>query len=408
MLKLALALASYMLTSNKTNMAGERKAQVRARATFSEIREGNQRLATQLDSKLTEINDSITNLDKTINGLVTRVTEAENRISDVEDTLAGYQILPFELSLTAERSQCQSVEMDSGPNKTQKRKGGAGKLKSLQVDATKCAKITDMFTTSSTVLGAGPSTSAQAVGVAHSLVQQCSKEGEVTIQANLEEEERDVTLQGKIEEEVRIATVSLLAVSDTVPRSVEYLVRETYNWFSVSPKRREAYKAIYDTINCGEKPLLITKHHGRQEEKGGAEKDRIKKKRMLERDSSKWSKITDLIRSQASTSRAVIEEDDLSVSARESEALGSRMETETDEEKEAGAAEEETESVEFGPAEVEIERVEAGPAEEETESVEVGPAVVEIERVEVEPDEDVLCTFPPPPKKRLHSGSYIT
>ena len=43
-----------------------------------------------------------------------------------------------------------------------------------------------------------------------------------------------------------------------------------------------------------------------------------------------------------------IEEDDLSVSARESEASGSRMETETDEErdverKEAGAAEEETE-----------------------------------------------------------------
>ncbi|CAK6977816.1 unnamed protein product, partial [Scomber scombrus] len=104
------------------------------------------------------------------------------------------------------RSQCQSVEMDSRPNKTQKRKGGAEKLrdkrlKSLQVDAAKCAKITDMFTTSSTVVGAGPSTSAQAVGVAHSLVQQCSKEGEVTIQANLEEEERDLTLQGQIEEE---------------------------------------------------------------------------------------------------------------------------------------------------------------------------------------------------------------
>ena len=49
------------------------------------------------------------------------------------------------------------------------------------------------------------------------------------------------------------------ASNDTLPRSVEYLVRETYNWFSVSPKRREAYKAIYETINCGEKPLLITK-----------------------------------------------------------------------------------------------------------------------------------------------------
>ncbi|KAL6484562.1 hypothetical protein MHYP_G00066070 [Metynnis hypsauchen] len=49
------------------------------------------------------------------------------------------------------------------------------------------------------------------------------------------------------------------ASNDTVPHSVEYLVRKTYNWFSASPKRREAYKAIYDTINLGHKPLQITK-----------------------------------------------------------------------------------------------------------------------------------------------------
>ncbi|KAJ4934815.1 hypothetical protein JOQ06_007597 [Pogonophryne albipinna] len=49
------------------------------------------------------------------------------------------------------------------------------------------------------------------------------------------------------------------ASNDTLPRSVEYLVRETYNWFSVSSKRRDAYKAIYETINCGEQPLHITK-----------------------------------------------------------------------------------------------------------------------------------------------------
>ncbi len=42
---------------------------------------------------------------------------------------------------------------------------------------------------------------------------------------------------------------------------------------------------------------------GRQEEKGGAEKARIKKKRMLEEGASKWSKITDLF-NQASTSGA--------------------------------------------------------------------------------------------------------
>ena len=39
---------------------------------------------------------------------------------------------------------------------------------------------------------------------------------------------------------------------------MEYLVRETYNWFSVSPKRRVSYRAIFETINCGEKPLQIT------------------------------------------------------------------------------------------------------------------------------------------------------
>lgn len=54
-----------------------------------EIRKGNQRLAAQLDSKLTEVNNAITNLDKTMTGIVTRVTEAENRISEAEDTLVG-------------------------------------------------------------------------------------------------------------------------------------------------------------------------------------------------------------------------------------------------------------------------------------------------------------------------------
>ncbi|KAI4813109.1 hypothetical protein KUCAC02_024457 [Chaenocephalus aceratus] len=47
------------------------------------------------------------------------------------------------------------------------------------------------------------------------------------------------------------------ASNDTLPSSVEYLVLGT--WFSVSLKRRDAYKAIYETINCGEQPLQITK-----------------------------------------------------------------------------------------------------------------------------------------------------
>lgn len=49
------------------------------------------------------------------------------------------------------------------------------------------------------------------------------------------------------------------ASTDTVPRSIEYLVWETYNWFSVSPNRKDAYKAIYETIYCCNKPHKITK-----------------------------------------------------------------------------------------------------------------------------------------------------
>lgn len=53
---------------------------------LKEIREGNQKLAPQLDSKVLEINKAITNQDKTINGLVMTVTETENHVSMAEDT----------------------------------------------------------------------------------------------------------------------------------------------------------------------------------------------------------------------------------------------------------------------------------------------------------------------------------
>lgn len=42
-------------------------------------------------------------------------------------------------------------------------------------------------------------------------------------------------------------------VSCAVPK----YIRETYNWFSHSPKRGDEYKDIYETINCGEQPLKI-------------------------------------------------------------------------------------------------------------------------------------------------------
>lgn len=49
------------------------------------------------------------------------------------------------------------------------------------------------------------------------------------------------------------------ATRDTLPRNIEYLVKETYNWFSHSSKRQIAYKNIYNTINEGEQPLQITR-----------------------------------------------------------------------------------------------------------------------------------------------------
>lgn len=49
------------------------------------------------------------------------------------------------------------------------------------------------------------------------------------------------------------------ASEETIPRNIEYLLRETYNWFSLSPDRRREYEKIYATINCGEKPLKILK-----------------------------------------------------------------------------------------------------------------------------------------------------
>ena len=47
------------------------------------------------------------------------------------------------------------------------------------------------------------------------------------------------------------------ASEETLPRNVEFLIRETYNWFSHSSNRRLHYKNIYQTMNCGSEPLSI-------------------------------------------------------------------------------------------------------------------------------------------------------
>ena len=58
--------------------------------------------------------------------------------------------------------------------------------------------------------------------------------------------------------------------------------------------------------------LVVALMEGKKrKEKGGAEKARIKKRRMLEGDASKCSKITDLFRSQALTSERELTEKQL-------------------------------------------------------------------------------------------------
>lgn len=49
------------------------------------------------------------------------------------------------------------------------------------------------------------------------------------------------------------------ASESNLPRNIEFLIRETYNWFSNSPKRRDEYRALFQTINCGDDPLKILK-----------------------------------------------------------------------------------------------------------------------------------------------------
>ncbi|CAG5047081.1 unnamed protein product [Parnassius apollo] len=47
------------------------------------------------------------------------------------------------------------------------------------------------------------------------------------------------------------------ASAETLPRNVEFLIRETYNWFSHSSNRRLFYKNMFQTINGGSVPLTI-------------------------------------------------------------------------------------------------------------------------------------------------------
>jgi Domain of unknown function (DUF4371) len=54
-----------------------------------------------------------------------------------------------------------------------------------------------------------------------------------------------------------------LAVSEAskeqIPRVIEYLIKETYNWFANSSGRQAAYREIYQLINNGHNPLKIVR-----------------------------------------------------------------------------------------------------------------------------------------------------
>lgn len=47
------------------------------------------------------------------------------------------------------------------------------------------------------------------------------------------------------------------ASAETLPRNIEFLIRETHNWFSHSSNRRHYYKSMFQAINDGSDPLTI-------------------------------------------------------------------------------------------------------------------------------------------------------
>ena len=47
------------------------------------------------------------------------------------------------------------------------------------------------------------------------------------------------------------------AASQYLPRHIDFLIKETYNWFAYSSLRQERYKTLYETINNGQQPHKI-------------------------------------------------------------------------------------------------------------------------------------------------------
>lgn len=49
------------------------------------------------------------------------------------------------------------------------------------------------------------------------------------------------------------------ATSNTIPSDIEFMVNETYSWFSYSSLRQSQYRKLYSLINDGQNPLKIVK-----------------------------------------------------------------------------------------------------------------------------------------------------
>ncbi|CAH1107858.1 unnamed protein product [Psylliodes chrysocephalus] len=44
------------------------------------------------------------------------------------------------------------------------------------------------------------------------------------------------------------------ASTESLPKNLEFLIRETYDWFARSYSRQQKYKALYNAINDGQYP----------------------------------------------------------------------------------------------------------------------------------------------------------
>lgn len=47
------------------------------------------------------------------------------------------------------------------------------------------------------------------------------------------------------------------ATKETIPRNIEFMLKETHNWFSCSSKRQLQYSKLFQAINGGKTPLKI-------------------------------------------------------------------------------------------------------------------------------------------------------